>query len=163
MLTLASLLTFSFSSCEKDDDTATSSQGGGQPVVTVPDLAGTSWVCSMENSTSMQGVPVNISIDATLDFTDETSGEYFQMASVEFPQFPDYNQNNDQTFVFTYTVSGGKILITYTYTDEESQEDVTETVELLYDPATDTIYMDANSPEMEQMLGTDIYRFTRVQ
>ena len=156
MLMVASVFTFSFSSCEKTPDEPTPA------ALTVQDLAGTSWRCTMENSYVQQGIVININFESILDFLDTEHGEYFEMVVVEVPVYPAANQQMDQTFDYTYTVEGNKILVTMYYEDENGEE-VSDTAEFIYDAATQTISLDTDSPEMEEMMGTDTYVYTKVQ
>lgn len=164
MLIMASALTFTFSSCEKDNnDPANQQQGVEEPaVLTAQDLAGTSWLCSMQNSTVYQGIAMDVSFDGTLDFLDTENGEQFWMVSIEIPAYPAANQTMDETWDFTYTVNGNKILITEYYTDENGEE-ASETTEYVYDAATQTITHDTEDPDMQAMMGTTVYTFTKIQ
>lgn len=165
MLMIASLLTLTFSSCEKDPvEKPNTEQGDDDPTtLTAQDLAGTSWQCTLENTIVKNGVTINISYENILDFTDTEKGEYFEMAVIEFPQYPSGNQQMDQTVKFTYTVVDNKIMITVVETDETSGEETVETSEYIYNAETQTITHDTNDPEMEQLMGTDTYIFTKVQ
>lgn len=157
VLMMASVLSLTFSSCEKEPEKPTDTE---QPtaVLTAQDLAGTSWRCTMENTYYQQGIAMNISFESMLDFLDTENGEYFEMAVLEVPLYPAANRHVDQTYEFTYAIDGNKILITMIYEDETS-----DTSEFIYNPETETISFDTQSPEMERMMGSRVYVFTKVQ
>ena len=154
MLLVASVLTPMFSACEKDNE----------PVpLTVEGLAGTSWRCTMENSFVQQVVTFYINLEIILYFKDTVNGEYFERIVAEVPEHPSANQERERTFDFTYTTQDNKILITIIWTDAGSGEEYVETAEFIYDAATQTITHDTDNPDMERIMGTDTYVYTKVQ
>lgn len=163
MLIMASVLTLV--SCGKEPAEPVNPQpDGDQPAaLTAQDLAGTSWRCSMENTIVRQGIQINISFESILDFTDTANGEYFEMAIMEVPAYPSANQQTDMSVGFTYSVQGNSLFITVVWTDDETGEETIETAEYTYDPDTQTISLDTNSPDMEQLMGTDVYVYTKMQ
>ncbi len=151
--------------CEKEPagQQGNEQQSHEQQPSDVPELANTSWLCSIENTYVQQGVTVNFSIDVTLDFIDEANGEYYEMASMKFPDHPSYNFDDDISCPFTYVVEGNSIFITDIWEDEETGETFRDTAEYIYNPDNQTISIDLNSPQLEQMTGTDKYVFTQVR
>ena len=164
-IVMACLLTFSLSSCKKDPVTPPTNQnpGGEEPQVETLKLDNTSWTSALQSTMTMQGVTMNLDLDASLDFQDATNGEFYMLVNIEVPAMPSASQHQDITYLFTYTVKDNIISITYEYEDPETHETETYTDELTYNPEEQTITMYFNDAEMEEMFGTDKLVFTKVQ
>ena len=166
MLLMATVLTFSLNSC-KDEPVEPTQQQQGNETPDTPEpqnnFNGTSWFSTLNTSTTYQGVQMNISLDADLDFIDGSTGELYMNVYVELPLMPSMNQELDESQTFTYTVNGNIISITYQYEDQETGETTTYTDDLVYDPASETITYDMNDADMESLLGTDVIVFSKRQ
>ena len=180
MLIMASALAFSFTSCDDDpveptNQTPTGSTPGTDPG-TNPDpdpdpdevdtfFVNTSWTSSVENIFTYQGVTMNVTLDASLDFMAGMKGEMFQEAFITVPSMPAANQEANFSYNFTYVVRGNTIIITYEYEDEETGEMVTDSSNLIYNPDDETITYNLaeEDPEIVQVLGTGVLIFTKVQ
>ena len=123
-------------------------------------LDGTSWTCHMENSTRMQGIPVNITYDAFLDFNDSVNGELFHDFYMEIPGYPQYSQSENYTEPFTYTYYGDSCVLSLSYFDAEENDTVHYSYSLTYDKDANTLTLKMNNADMSAMMGTDIMVFT---
>ncbi len=148
----AMLLTVSVG-CEKDNN----NEPANPPQETL-DLANTSWVCAMENAIVMQGVPMNIILDGSIDFIDDESGELYQLVTVEVPSYPAANRSMDQSYNFKYMVEGNKILVV-----DWGEEDFASSDTLIYNPEEQTIVWSQDDADFREIFGTDTIIFTRAQ
>lgn len=163
--TLATLLvatTLAFVSCKKEenvtpinnDTTPTAEQDGNI-------LQGTAWVCHMENTYMFENViPMNITLDASLDFNDTINGELYQEITLEVPAYPSANQSEDFNQPFTYTFSDNTVRLTCIYEDEEEGEMDTLVYVGIYDKVANTISIDIDDVDMEEIMGSDLMVFT---
>ncbi len=158
MLLLASALGMSFASCEKEPATTTVESAA----LTANDLAGTVWRCLIEHSYVQQGVTVNFTLECLLNFIDSEKGVYTERGFIELPDYPDYNQEAETEFDFNYAVDGDKIRVVIAMTDSETGEEIIDEVEYTYEADTQRIVLDTDNADMERMMGTDTYIFTRI-
>lgn len=156
MLLLASALGMSFASCEKEPATT--------PIPEEPAnfFAGTLWRCLIEHSYVQQGVTVNFTLECLLNFIDSEKGVYTERGFIELPDYPDYNQEAETEFDFNYAVDGDKIRVVIAMTDSETGEEIIDEVEYTYEADTQRIVLDTDNADMERMMGTDTYIFTRI-
>ncbi len=146
--------------CKKEDPTPanTDNPGGEETVENV--FSGTSWVCHLENSLVQQGIQMNIYYDASLDFLDDVNAEIFQDLYIEVPAYPAASQSINQTDAFTYTFTPDSLFLLATYVDETTGDTIEEVTGAVYDKEAQTITMDFDDADMEQVMGTSVVVFT---
>lgn len=128
-----------------------------------PELVGTSWMSNLQSDFTYQGVAMHLDLQSTLDFNDIKNGEWFMDLTVTVPSMPNYSQNQNETFVFTYTFDGTQLVMTQTYVNDETGETETYDYNAVYDPNAQTITLDMDDEEMVEMMGTDVMVFTKIR
>ena len=132
--------------------TACSEKENDNPAI---QLAGTGWESSIQNSTTISGVNMNLELQLVMDFKSDKEGELYAYISIEVPAMPAANQTQDMIDPFTYTFKGNTLTIT---SNDENGED--SDMVLTYNPADNT-FTAPIPPDMtdgmdpQQLLGTD--------
>ena len=160
---VAAIITLS--GCKEDDPEAGPlPQNPPQQPQNNPELVGTTWMSNLQNDFTYQGVTMHLDLQSTLDFTDIKNGEWFLDLLVTVPSMPSYpGQNQNETLLFTYTFDGTAIVLTETYTNEETGETETYDYNAVYDPNAQTITINLDDEEMVEMMGTDVMVFTKIR
>ena len=99
-----------------------------------------------------------------LDFTELTKGELFMDINITVPAIPDYPpQHQSETEEFSYTFDGSNLLLTQSYTNEQTGQTTSYDIKTVYDKQAETITVDFDDDEMAAIMGTDIIVFTRIR
>lgn len=89
-------------------------------------LDGTTWKCHMEESETVQGMVLSVTMDATLNFADETNGTLSMTGAMAIDGQTLQTQNDTEKFTYTFDSETGKG--TLTNVPENANEEV-ETIE----------------------------------
>ena len=142
-------MTMVFAACEKDptDNPGNPTDNPGNETI---NLAETSWEGVVESDYLYQGqLNIHITCTVAIDFNDATAGEMFMNVDIKVPQNPAANQNQNETFPFTYTFDGKTC----------SLYDANKPTELLsevqYNAADKTFTMTIDDAATVEMLGTN--------
>ena len=163
LATLAVAATFAFAGCKPEKIEPVTPDNPEEPgEETIENIyAGTSWAAHLENTYLYEGVlPMEITYDLMLDFLDTVSGELFHDVTIDIPDYPAASQHMNQTESFTYTFSNDTVVLHCEYYDEEEGDTVQYTYELTYDKEAETLTLDFNDPEMEDLMGSSMVVFT---
>ena len=165
LATLVVAATLSFAGCTKEKihpifpDTPEE-----EPIKNV--FVGTSWTAHLENTYYQMQQGMNIQMDITydlsLDFLDSTNAELFHDMYVYVPIYPAASQSQNMTEVFTYTFSKDSVFLNGTYIDGETDETFEYSYSLFFDKEANTLTMDFDDPDMEEVMGSSVVVFTQV-
>ena len=146
------------------DDEPTQPEQPPQQQQNSSELVGTTWEANLENDFTYQGVTMHIDLLAMLDFTELTKCELFMDLNLTVPAIPSYPpQHQSETEEFSYTFDGSNLLLTQSYTNEQTGQTETYSYNAVYDSNAETITLDFDDDEMVAMMGTDIIVFTRIR
>ncbi len=147
----------------KDDEPTLPEQPPQQPQNS-SELVGTTWEANLENDFAYQGVTMHIDLLSMLDFTELTKGELFMDINITVPAIPGYPpQHQSETEEFSYTFDGSNLLLTQSYTNEQTGQTTSYDIKTVYDKQAETITVDFDDDEMAAIMGTDIIVFTRIR
>ncbi|MBR5352182.1 MAG: hypothetical protein IK126_00570 [Bacteroidales bacterium] len=135
------------------------------PEVETPEnnYVGTAWSAHLENTYYYEGMlQMDVTYDLSLDFLDSVSGELFHDLVINVPDYPAASQNQNMTEAFTYTFSNDSVILKCHYYDDELGDTAYYSYELVYDTVAQTLTLDFDDPDMEEIMGTSVMVFTQV-
>lgn len=149
--------TMTLTGCEKDPQTDNGGNGGngGNGTNTGNILARTTWESNIEDTIEYSGVQMELTFNATLDFFDEKNGELFQDIYLYVPIMPSASQSMNDTEPFTYVFAGDSCVMNFEYYDEDEGDTLNYSLTAKYNRSDESLTLDFNEPEMEQIIGTD--------
>ena len=128
-------------------------------------FVGTSWTGHLENTYFYQDqgmrIQMDITYDLALDFLDSTNAELFHDLFIYIPAYPSASQSQNMTEEFTYTFSKDSVFLNGSYIDEMTGDTLEYSYALVYDKEANTLTLDLDDSDMEEMMGTDIVVFTQ--
>ena len=128
-------------------------------------FVGTSWTAHLENTyyNLEQGMSIQMDItyDLSLDFLDSTNAELFHDLYVYVPVYPSASQSQNMTETFTYSFSKDSVFLHGTYINDESGDTIDYFYTLVYDKEANTLTLDFDDSDMEEMMGTSVVVFTK--
>ena len=164
LATLVVAATLSFAGCTKEKiQPIVPDTPEEEPIENV--FVGTSWTAHLESTYYQMQQGMNIQMDITydlsLDFLDSTNAELFHDMYVYVPAYPSASQSQNMTEVFTYTFSKDSVFLNGTYTDSETGETFEYSYPLVYDKEANTLTLDFDDPDMDEVMGTSVVVFTK--
>lgn len=115
--------------------------GGDNPGPVTGSLEGTTWACSFNGSITEQGTTIDYTADLRLAFTTATAGTMTETMTAM-----GYTQTENQDFTYTYNESTHTGVMSHTYFDDETQQNVTEDLPFAYNPSNNTITVTNPNP-----------------
>lgn len=154
-----------FAGCKKEKVEPITPETPEAPEVETPEniYEGTSWIAHMENTYYYEGMlRMDVTYDLSLDFLDSVSGELFHDLVINVPDYPAASQNQNMTEAFTYTFSNDSVILKCHYYDDELGDTAYYSYELVYDTVAQTLTLDFDDLDMEEIMGTSVMVFTQV-
>ena len=164
LATLIVAATMTMVGCQKEKiEPITPATPPEEPIENI--FAGTWWTGHLENTYMYQeqgmAIQMEITYDLSLDFLDSTNAELFHDLYVYVPIYPAASQSQNMTEEFTYTFSKDSVFLNGSYIDEATGDTLDYSYALVYDKDANTLTLDLDDPEMEEMMGTTIVVFTQ--
>lgn len=114
---------------------------GDNPGPVTGSLEGTTWACSFNGTITEQGTTIDYTADLRLAFTTATAGTMTETMTAM-----GYTQTENQDFTYTYNESTHTGVMSHTYFDDETQQNVTEDLPFAYNPSNNTITVTNPNP-----------------
>ena len=164
LATLVVAATLTFAGCTKEKiHPIVPDTPGEEPIENI--FVGTSWTAHLENTyyQVQQGmnIQMDITYDLSLDFLDSTNAELFHDLYVYVPVYPAASQSQNMTETFTYTFSKDSVFLHGTYISDETGDTLEYSYPLFYDKEANTLTLDFDDPDMDEVLGTSIVVFSK--
>ena len=148
---VAIVTTWALASCEPEEDPA------GSDSQTI-DIVNTSWKGSAGNTTTYDGLLLDVLIEVNVDFNTATEGEMYVAISATPVDYPQFSQSEEGSSPFTYTFDGTTAQIT----TSNKEDGETEGYMMTYHAENNTFTFYINEEEANELLGSNEIVLTAV-